>query len=295
MHLIHPGEVSRIQAGLKSPGTAMRAEANFKFLVRVLDYGRIIVEPNTEKLKLETFDEMGEFMRTPSNTGIVAFSALYLHINRFRACRSPGTVSFLGDVQHLALGGAWATINPCTQYWNGYCLAIPFPHPAVNIRAVLVALNFAQFDCLKRVKGSIGDCESWTGDVVGLSRRRNDVVRKLHEAGRWILIAEIVKCESSIENRFPQAPDTDNDATPQARNPETVPVGVKNAVIFPDHQVAARSREESALDKQVEGVARTRSPSESSSPSRHSASGQVHAVEDHERDTVPSTPAPQPA
>jgi hypothetical protein len=147
---------------------------------------------------LDTLDKLEEFVHNPQNSGAVSFVAILMHLNRFRACPSPGTVLFLEDVQRMALGQLGAH--------SEFCAAVPGRHPALNARALLIALNFYQFDRLKMVPANIDEnCSRWSGSPE-LVKRRNQVMHELHATGRGVLVRELARCRFAVENWFQSAP-----------------------------------------------------------------------------------------
>ncbi|KAK4035321.1 hypothetical protein C8A01DRAFT_38222 [Parachaetomium inaequale] len=151
-----------------------------------------------ELTDLNTLDKLEEFVRNPENLGVVSFAAILLGLNWCRACRSPGTVLFLEDVQRMALEQPGAG--------NGYCAAVPVRHSALNAGALLIALNFYHFDRLKMVPANIDEnCSRWSGSPE-LVKLRNQVMHELHATGRGVLVRELIRCRFAVEKWFQNAP-----------------------------------------------------------------------------------------
>jgi hypothetical protein len=181
---------------------------------------------------LRTLAEVEAFVRDPRNERLVSVAAVYLHLNRFKACRSPGTIGFLEDVQEMALfeegwGNHWAppSSHGLTFMDNGYCRAVPFHHPAFNARALLIALNFCYFERLKVIPANIDNCGGWNG-TAELVRRRNEVLHELRATGRRALVAELINCRFRVENWFSHAPRPQGDAEIEDTGPIARPIPV---------------------------------------------------------------------
>jgi hypothetical protein len=188
---------------------------------------------------LRTLAEVEAFVLDPRNERLVSVAAVYLHLNRFKACRSPGTIGLLEDVQEMAMfmedwgtSCLWAPASShgLTFMDNGYCRTVPFHHPAFNARALLIALNFCYLERLKTVPANIDNCSGWTA-TAELVRRRNEVLHELRATGRRELVVELIKCQFRVEKWFLHAPAPKGDAKiedtgPIARNIRTLLAGV---------------------------------------------------------------------
>lgn len=188
---------------------------------------------------LDTVEKLEQFVRDMGDSDVVAYTAMYLHVNKFRACRSPGTIPFLEDVQRMLLGRAGPGCPgaaPCSRDDPDlYCAAVPVDHLALNVRALLVALNFAYFGRLKGVKANIDDCSKWEGEAGELQQRRNQVMHLLRNTGRGKLVSEIIKCQWRIEKWFSWAPYprpsafVNDGGGPLAQSLDRLLAGVENA------------------------------------------------------------------
>jgi hypothetical protein len=193
---------------------------------------------------LTTLTEVEAFVLDPRNERLVSVAAVYLHLNRFKAYRSPGTIGFLEDVQEMALfmedwgtSCMWAPASShgLTFMDNGYCRTVRFHHPAFNARALLIALNFCYLERLKMVPANIDNCSGWTA-TTELVRRRNEVLHELRATGRRELVVELIKCQFRVEKWFLHAPAPKGDAKIEdtgliAQNIRTLLAGVTGIVI----------------------------------------------------------------
>ncbi|KAK4120346.1 hypothetical protein N657DRAFT_674268 [Parathielavia appendiculata] len=148
---------------------------------------------------LNTLAQVEAFVRDPGISRIVSIAAVYLHLNRFQACRSLGTIEFLEDVQEMAFfEESWLTpwVPPTSHGLrfldNGYCRAVRRDH-ALNARALLIALNFCYLDLLRMIPANIDDCSKWT------------------ESPQLALVTELILYPFRAE-RFPNAPLAKGDA-----------------------------------------------------------------------------------
>ncbi|KAK4095826.1 hypothetical protein N658DRAFT_89656 [Parathielavia hyrcaniae] len=154
---------------------------------------------------LNTLAQIEAFVGDPGNSRIVSIAAVYLHLNRFKACRSPGTIGFLENVQEMTMfEESWlipwvpSTSHGVRFFDNGYCGAVPSNHPTFNARALLIAFNFCYVDILKMVPANIDDCSRWT-ESPQLVKKRNKTLHDLIASGRQALVTELIRCRFRVE------------------------------------------------------------------------------------------------